>query len=91
MKSSRSKAVKPSEIYPKPSFDGTLLCQCGGVLMTERTEHGHLWDRHWVYRVRCPWCPMSTRWMCSEYDALLELFEGMEKRRLLSRGKKNKP
>ena len=65
--------------YPRPT--GHVLCQCGGELITETTTHGHMADEHDVYRVRCRWCPMSTRWMCTEYDCLQELYGGMECRR----------
>lgn len=57
------------------------LCQCGGKLTAEQDEHGNLADAHDVYRIRCSWCPMSTRWMTSLTDCLDELFGGMEKRR----------
>lgn len=88
----RSKAKTPSpnlkpmiemDVYPRETVAGgkPILCQCGGKLMTEEGEAGHLWDRRNNYRVRCLWCPMSTRWFSTEHDAVRELLGGMEIRR----------
>jgi hypothetical protein len=54
-----------------------LLCQCGGEFVTEQSTRGNLADEHDIYRVHCKWCPASSRWLCHEYDCLIELTEGM--------------
>lgn len=67
------------EQYPK--IIDSVLCQCGGELVAECTEHGNLADEHKVYRVHCKWCPMSSRWLTHEYDCLEEIINGMGLRR----------
>ena len=60
---------------------GSVLCQCGGALITERTTSGQLADEHDVFRVHCERCPMSSRWLCHEADCLAEIIDGMGLRR----------
>ena len=64
--------------YPRPT---EFLCQCGGELVVEHSTSGNLADEHDIYRVRCRRCPMSSRWLCHEFDCLEEIFNGMETRR----------
>jgi hypothetical protein len=68
-----------SEEYPRRT--GSVLCQCGGELITERTTSGQLADEHDVFRVHCERCPMSSRWLCHEADCLEEIIDGMGLRR----------
>ena len=63
--------------YPRPTLDGSFHCQCGGQLITEHCTHGSLSDERDSYRVHCKWCPASSRWLCYELDAFLELADGM--------------
>jgi len=69
-----------NEKYPKPT-PGSLLCQCGGQLITERTDTGNGENVHDIFRVHCAWCPMSTIWTCNEASCLDLLFDGMPIRR----------
>ena len=69
-----------NEKFPRQTF-GSVICQCGGDLITERTTSGQLADEHDVFRVHCNRCPMSSRWLCYETDCLEEIIDGMGLRR----------